>query len=30
LRIDTEQVALADIEDAWGREQSGKRLVIRP
>jgi NADPH:quinone reductase-like Zn-dependent oxidoreductase len=30
LRIDTEQVTLADIEDAWGREQSGKRLVITP
>lgn len=30
LRIDTEKVALADIENAWQREQPGCRLVIIP
>jgi len=28
LRIDTEQAPLADIENAWQRDQSGRRLVI--
>ena len=28
LRIDTEQAPLAEIENAWQREQSGRRLVI--
>ncbi len=30
LRIDTEQAPLADIEDAWGRDVRGRRLVIIP
>jgi len=30
LQIDTERVPLADIENAWQREQSGPRLVIIP
>jgi hypothetical protein len=30
LRIDTERVALADIEDAWRRDQRGHRLAIIP
>ena len=30
LQIDTERVALADIENAWQREQPGRRLVIIP
>jgi NADPH:quinone reductase-like Zn-dependent oxidoreductase len=30
LHIDTEQVALAEIEDAWQRDQRGRRLVIIP
>lgn len=30
LRVDTERVPLADIEDAWRREQRGSRLVIIP
>ena len=29
LRIDTERIPLADIENAWGREQRA-RLVIIP
>jgi len=28
LQIDTERVPLADIENAWQREQAGRRLVI--
>jgi NADPH2:quinone reductase len=28
LQIDTEKVPLADIENAWQREQSGRRLVV--
>jgi NADPH2:quinone reductase len=28
LQIDTERVPLADIENAWQRNQSGRRLVI--
>jgi NADPH2:quinone reductase len=30
LQIDTERIPLADIENAWQREQSGRRLVIIP
>lgn len=30
LQIDTERVPLTDIENAWQREQSGRRLVIIP
>ena len=30
LRIETERVALADIETAWDREQHGRRLVVVP
>jgi NADPH2:quinone reductase len=31
LRVDTERVPLADIEDAWQREvRGGRRLVIIP
>jgi NADPH:quinone reductase-like Zn-dependent oxidoreductase len=30
LQIDTEKVSLADIENAWQREQPGRRLVIIP
>ena len=30
LKIDTERVPLADIENAWQRDQSGRRLVIIP
>ncbi|HUJ14286.1 MAG TPA: zinc-binding alcohol dehydrogenase family protein [Thermoanaerobaculia bacterium] len=30
LRIDTEPVPLADIENAWQRTVPGRRLVIRP
>lgn len=30
LRIDTERVPLADIENAWQRDQSSRRLVIIP
>ncbi len=30
LQIDTERVPLADIENAWQREQPGRRLVIIP
>lgn len=28
LRVDTERVALAEIEPAWGRERHGRRAVI--
>jgi NADPH:quinone reductase-like Zn-dependent oxidoreductase len=30
LRIDTERVPLADIENAWQQDQPGRRLVIIP
>lgn len=30
LRIDTERVALADVEDAWRRPAGGRRLVLIP
>jgi NADPH2:quinone reductase len=30
LQVDTERVPLADIESAWGRKKSGRRLVIVP
>jgi len=30
LHIDTERVPLADIESAWQRDQTGRRLVIVP
>jgi len=30
LHIDTERVSLADIENAWQRDQQGRRLVIIP
>ncbi len=30
LRVDTERVPLADIENAWDRDQPGRRLVVRP
>jgi NADPH:quinone reductase-like Zn-dependent oxidoreductase len=30
LRIETERVALADIESAWGRQESGRRFVVIP
>ena len=30
LRVDTEAVRLAEIEEAWGREQRGRRLVVKP
>jgi NADPH2:quinone reductase len=30
LHVDTERVPLAEIENAWIREQSGRRLVIIP
>jgi NADPH2:quinone reductase len=30
LHIDTERVPLADIENAWQRDQRGRRLVIIP
>jgi NADPH:quinone reductase-like Zn-dependent oxidoreductase len=30
LKIDTERVPLADVENAWQREQTGRRLVIIP
>jgi NADPH:quinone reductase-like Zn-dependent oxidoreductase len=30
LHIDTERVPLAEIENAWQRDQSGRRLVIIP
>jgi hypothetical protein len=28
LQIDTERVPLADIENAWERDQRGRRFVI--
>jgi len=31
LRIETQRVALADVESVWGLEkQSGKRIVLVP
>jgi hypothetical protein len=30
LRIETERVPLADIENAWQRDQQGRRLVVIP
>jgi NADPH:quinone reductase-like Zn-dependent oxidoreductase len=30
LKIDTERVPLADIENAWQRDQPGRRLVVIP
>jgi NADPH:quinone reductase-like Zn-dependent oxidoreductase len=30
LRIETERVALADIESVWGRSESGRRVVVIP
>jgi NADPH2:quinone reductase len=30
LHIDTERIPLADIENAWQRDQPGRRLVITP
>ncbi len=30
LRVETERVPLADIEDAWQRHQPGRRLVVTP
>jgi NADPH:quinone reductase-like Zn-dependent oxidoreductase len=30
LRIETERVALADIESVWGRQESGRRIVVIP
>ncbi|MBV8550850.1 MAG: zinc-binding alcohol dehydrogenase family protein [Acidobacteriaceae bacterium] len=30
LRIDTERVALVEIESAWARDQSGRRLLVIP
>jgi NADPH:quinone reductase-like Zn-dependent oxidoreductase len=30
LRVDTERVPLADIENAWQRDRQGRRLVIIP
>jgi NADPH:quinone reductase-like Zn-dependent oxidoreductase len=30
LRIETERVPLSEIEQAWNREQSGKRFVVVP
>jgi len=30
LQIETERVPLAQIEDAWGRQQSGRRIVVVP
>jgi NADPH:quinone reductase-like Zn-dependent oxidoreductase len=30
LRIETERVALADIENAWNRDQRGRRFVVIP
>ena len=30
LRVDTERVPLTDIENAWQREQAGRRLVVIP
>jgi NADPH:quinone reductase-like Zn-dependent oxidoreductase len=30
LRIETERVPLRDVEDAWQRDQHGRRTVIIP
>jgi NADPH:quinone reductase-like Zn-dependent oxidoreductase len=30
LRVETEAVPLADVETAWNREQSGRRIVLIP
>jgi NADPH2:quinone reductase len=30
LRIDTQKVPLADIENAWQHDQPGRRLVVMP
>ncbi len=30
LKVETESVRLAEIEEAWGREQRGRRLVVKP
>jgi NADPH2:quinone reductase len=30
LKVETERVPLADIEEAWGREQRGRRFVVVP
>ena len=30
LHVDTERVPLADIENAWQRDQQGRRLVVIP
>jgi hypothetical protein len=30
LHIDTERVPLADVENAWQRDQPGRRLVVIP
>ena len=30
LRIDTERVPLADVNEVWGRDQQGRRTVIVP
>jgi NADPH2:quinone reductase len=30
LQVDTERVPLADIENAWRRNQPGRRLTITP
>ena len=30
LRIDVDPVPLADVADAWGRDQHGRRLVLVP
>jgi len=30
LRIETERVPLAEIEDAWGRNVQARRLVVIP
>jgi NADPH2:quinone reductase len=30
VHVDTERIPLADIEDAWKRDQQGSRLVIMP
>jgi len=30
LRVGTERVPLVDIENAWQRDQQGRRLVVAP
>jgi hypothetical protein len=30
LRIETERVPLAEIEGAWHRQESGRRIVVIP